>query len=110
MKEVKNYVKAIITLLDEEQFFERAGIFMDRDIIEQFLIQTVTNNIEETGIPDLKPNQLEEVRRRQAVDPRYQGGRQRRAAVKHRSPNDSAVGITQTADILHGEAAHRPTR
>jgi hypothetical protein len=61
MKEVKNYVKAIITLLDEEQFFERAGIFMDRDIIEQFLIQTVTNNIEETGIPDLKPNQLEEV-------------------------------------------------
>ena len=61
MIEVKNYVKAIITLLDEEQFFERAGIFMDRDIIEQFLIQTVTNNIEETGIPDLKPNQLEEV-------------------------------------------------
>ena len=61
MKEVKNYVKAIITLLHEEQFFERAGIFMDRDIIEQFLIQTVTNNIEETGIPDLKPNQLEEV-------------------------------------------------
>jgi hypothetical protein len=61
MKEVKNYVKAIISLLDEEQFFERAGIFMDRDIIEQFLIQTVSNNLEETGIPDLKPNQLEEV-------------------------------------------------
>jgi hypothetical protein len=61
MKEVKNYVKVIITLLDEEQFFERAGIFMDRDIIEQFLIETVTNNLEETGIPDLKPNQLEEV-------------------------------------------------
>jgi hypothetical protein len=61
MKEVKNYVKAIITLLDEEQFFERAGIFMDRDIIEQFLIETVTNNLEETGIPDLKPNQLEEI-------------------------------------------------
>jgi hypothetical protein len=61
MKEVKNYVKAIITLLDEEQFFERAGIFMDRDIIEQFLIEAVANNLEETGIPDLKPNQLEEV-------------------------------------------------
>jgi|LauGreDrversion4_2_1035121.scaffolds.fasta_scaffold00875_7 hypothetical protein len=61
MKEVKNYVKAIISLLDEEQFFERAGIFMDRDIIEQFLIQTVSDNLEETGIPDLKPNQLEEV-------------------------------------------------
>jgi len=61
MKEVKNYVKAIITLLDEEQFFERAGIFMDRDIIEQFLIETVTNNLDETGIPDLKPNQLEEI-------------------------------------------------
>jgi hypothetical protein len=61
MKEVKNYVKAIITLLDEEQFFERAGIFMDRDIIEQFLIETVSNNLEETGIPDLKPNQLEEI-------------------------------------------------
>jgi hypothetical protein len=61
MKEVKNYVKAIISLLDEEQFFERAGIFMDRDIIEQFLIQTVSDNLEKTGIPDLKPNQLEEV-------------------------------------------------
>ncbi len=61
MKEVKNYVKAIISLLDEEQFFERAGIFMDRDIIEQFLIQTVSDNLEETGIPDLKPNQLEEI-------------------------------------------------
>ncbi len=61
MKEVKNYVKAIITLLDEEQFFERAGIFMDRDIIEQFLIEAVTNNLNQTGIPDLKPNQLEEV-------------------------------------------------
>ncbi len=61
MKEVKNYVKAIITLLDEEKFFERAGIFMDRDIIEQFLIEAVTNNLNQTGIPDLKPNQLEEV-------------------------------------------------
>lgn len=61
MKEVKNYVKGVISLLDEEDFFERAGIFMDRDIMVQFLTETVTNNFEQYGIPDLKPNQLEEI-------------------------------------------------
>ena len=61
MKEVKNYVKAIITLLDEEQFFERAGIFMDRDIMKKFLTEAITENYETTGSPVLREHQLEDI-------------------------------------------------
>ena len=61
MKEIKNYVKAVINLLEEEDFFEKAGIFMDKTIMKQFLTEAVTQNYDETGLPTLKENQLEEV-------------------------------------------------
>lgn len=61
MKEIKNYVKAVINLLDEEDFFDKAGIFMDKTIMKQFLTEAVTHNYEETGQPVLKEHQLEEI-------------------------------------------------
>ena len=45
-------------LLENENFFERAGIFMDRDILTKFLTETITENYEKNGSPLLEPNQL----------------------------------------------------
>lgn len=61
MKEIKNYVKAVIALLDEENFFDKAGIFMDKVIMKQFLTEAITQNYEESGSPQLKKHQLEEI-------------------------------------------------
>lgn len=61
MKEIKNYVKAVMNLLNEENFFDKAGIFMDKVIMKQFLTEAITQNYEETGSPELKEHQLEEI-------------------------------------------------
>ena len=61
MKEINKYVKDVLSLLDEEEFFDRAGIFMDRTILKKFLTEAITENYEETGSPVLKKNQLEDV-------------------------------------------------
>jgi hypothetical protein len=61
MKEINNYVKTILNLLDEEDFFNKAGIFMDRKILKNFLTETVTKNYEETGSCLLMKGQLEDI-------------------------------------------------
>lgn len=59
MKEVTNYVKHVMTILESENFFEKAGLFMDRKILKKFLTETVTLNYEETGNFELMEGQLE---------------------------------------------------
>jgi len=61
MKEINNYVKNVLALLDEEDFFNKAGIFMDRAIMKKFLTEAITENYELTGSPVLKENQLEDI-------------------------------------------------
>lgn len=61
MKEINKYVKDVLSLLDEEEFFDKAGIFMDRTIMKKFLTEVITENYEETGSPILKEKQLEDV-------------------------------------------------
>jgi hypothetical protein len=36
MKEITNYVKHVMSVLDSEDFFEKAGLFMDRKILKKF--------------------------------------------------------------------------
>jgi hypothetical protein len=59
MKEITNYVKHVMSVLDSEDFFEKAGLFMDRKILKKFLTETVTLNYEETGSCELMLGQLE---------------------------------------------------
>lgn len=61
MKEINKYVKDVLSLLDEEEFFDKAGIFMDRAIMKKFLTEAITENYEQTGSPVLKERQLEDV-------------------------------------------------
>lgn len=48
-------------LLDEENFFERAGLFMDRAILKKFLENKVNQNWENNGSPELEPEQLNQI-------------------------------------------------
>ena len=59
MKEITEYVKYVITVLDSEMFFENAGLFMDRRILKKFMVEAVTENYEETGTIILLEGQLE---------------------------------------------------
>jgi hypothetical protein len=61
MKEINKYVKNVLALLDEEDFFNKAGIFMDRDIMKKFLTEAITENYETTGSPVLREHQLEDI-------------------------------------------------
>jgi hypothetical protein len=61
MNEIDKYLDTIIHLLEGENFFERAGIFMDRDILAKFLTETITENYEKKGSPLLEPNQLHDI-------------------------------------------------
>jgi hypothetical protein len=59
MKEITEYVKHVMYVLDSENFFEKAGLFMDRKILKKFLTETITRNYEETGSCLLMEGQLE---------------------------------------------------
>jgi hypothetical protein len=59
MKEITEYVKYVMSVLDSEKFFEKAGLFMDRKILKKFIVETVTENYEETGSVLLQEGQLE---------------------------------------------------
>jgi hypothetical protein len=59
MVEIKEYVKHVMHVLDSENFFEKAGLFMDRKILKKFLTEMVVENHEKTGSCVLMDGQLE---------------------------------------------------
>ena len=61
MNEINQYVDTVFTLLGSEKFFEKAGLFMDRDILKGFLIETLEDNLKNNGSILLLENQFEEV-------------------------------------------------
>ncbi len=58
---MNKYVENVFALLDSENFFEKAGLFMDREIMKSFLIETLESNLEKNGNFTLQENQFEEV-------------------------------------------------
>ena len=61
MNELEAYATKLFSLLDEEKFFEKAGLFMDRDIMKKFLMETLEDNFEKTGSFELHQDQLSDV-------------------------------------------------
>lgn len=61
MNEMNEYIDTVFSLLDSENFFEKAGLFMDREILRKFLIDTLKENLEKNGSFQLLENQFEDV-------------------------------------------------
>lgn len=58
---MNEYIDTVFSLLDSENFFEKAGLFMDREILRKFLIDTLKENLEKNGSFQLLENQFEDV-------------------------------------------------
>ena len=61
MNEINEYIDTVFSLLDRENFFEKAGLFMDRDIFRNFLAETLEDNLNKNGSFLLMENQFEEI-------------------------------------------------
>lgn len=54
------YLDQILNLLESEDFFNKSGVFMDKDVLSECLLDVIDSNYEEYGEYLITPDQLSE--------------------------------------------------
>ena len=55
---MKEYLKYVMSLLDDQDFFGRSGVFMDRELVSNLLTKVLESNHEKDGYHHITPDQL----------------------------------------------------